>query len=204
VIVTAAIEPTGSAHSAPVEGESAGETRLSLRGLARELGVSEKAVRNGVKSGRLHGCLERDEAGRVSVFDLALARREWRGNAGKPARMRAEPQDSAADAGDEQPTGVVISASTLNEAQRLATIERARRLRLENDLREGQLVEVSRASKEAFESARIIREAMLNLPARLAGELAAETDATAVHLRLDAAIREALGAASVQLEVAEA
>jgi hypothetical protein len=66
------------------------------------------------------------------------------------------------------------------------------------------LVEVSRASKEAFESARIIREAMLNLPARLAGELAAETDATAVHLRLDAAIREALGAASVQLEVAEA
>jgi hypothetical protein len=88
----------------------------------------------------------------------------------------------------------------LVDAQRIAMYERARKLRLENDEREGKLLDVSKASREAFEFARILREAVLNVPARLAAELAAESDATRLHIRLDRALREALETTAGTLE----
>jgi hypothetical protein len=81
-------------------------------------------------------------------------------------------------------------------------MERFRKLRIENDLREGRVVDVRAAKREAFESARIIRESVLNLPARIAAELAAETDPAKVFARLDDALREALGDAADRLEAA--
>jgi hypothetical protein len=90
----------------------------------------------------------------------------------------------------------------LVDAQRIAMYERARKLRLENDEREGKLLDVSKASREAFEFARILREAVLNVPARLAAELAAESDATRLHIRLDRALREALETTASTLEKA--
>lgn len=81
---------------------------------------------------------------------------------------------------------------TLVEAQKETHIQRARMLRMENDLREGTLVEGAQAAKAAFEFARTVREAVLNVPARIAAELAAESDASRVHVRLEAALREAL------------
>ena len=89
---------------------------------------------------------------------------------------------------------------TLIDAQQVVAIERGRKLRMENEVMRGQLVKRSLVAKEAFEAERIIREAMLNLPVRIAGELAAEHDAGRVQLRLDAAIREALNRAADQLE----
>jgi hypothetical protein len=70
--------------------------------------------------------------------------------------------------------------------------ERARKLRMENDAREGSLVEVQQATRQAFEFARTLRENILNIPARLSAELAAENDGARVYQRLDA--RAARGA----------
>ena len=81
----------------------------------------------------------------------------------------------------------------------MATLERGRKLRLENDLKDGRLVEVSQAAREAFEAARTIREAMLNIPARVSAELAAESDAARVYSKLDAALREALNSTADRL-----
>lgn len=160
-----------------------------MRGLAKRVGVSETAIRKAVKSGKLKESVVYQN-GHPVVLDMDRACDEWQRQCVRDTRT----SDAEAE------TGIVISASTLVEAQRLATIERARKLRMENDLREGGLVELAKVNREAFESMRIVREAILNIPARIASELAAETDPGRVYLRMDAALREALNSVAEQLE----
>lgn len=159
------------------------------------MAVNEKAVRKAVGSGRLKESVGRDERGRPFIADYELAVREWSDNAAKPPRAdaaAAADQSDAADAGAEASVGELVPSKTLAEAQMRAADERRRKLKMENDLRAGRLVESAVAAREAFNAQRTIRESMLNLPARLAAELAAETDAMRLHIRLDAAIRDAL------------
>jgi hypothetical protein len=118
------------------------------------------------------------------ITDVAAARAAWDANA---AKVPPGPDVG----GDRQ---------SLSEASRMATMERHRRLKIDNDLRAGLTVDVRAAKREAFESARIIRETLLNLPARISAELAAETDPAKIFTRLDDAIREALGDAADRLE----
>jgi hypothetical protein len=162
---------------------------LSIAAFAGELDVDEKAIRKGIASGRLTSrSVARKKSGRGYVItDRAAALEEWTAN----ARQVATSSSSSPAPRD-----------TLIEASRIATLERGRRLRNENDLREGRLVEIGIAKREAFESARIIRETLLNLPIRLAAALAGETDPDRVFQVLDAAIREALGVAADRLEAA--
>ncbi len=163
----------------------------SLRGLARRLGVADNAVRKAIKSGRLRASVGRDEKGRPCITDVELAATEWTQNVSRlPAPRETTKPTQPAE---------IISKDTLTEAQRMATLERGRKLRLENDLKDGRLVEVGKAAREAFEAARIIREAILNIPARLSSELAAESDGSRVYSKLDAALREALNSTSDRL-----
>lgn len=105
------------------------------------------------------------------------------------ARVR-ELRGATADAGDGDPPA--DDSPSLVDAQIESHLERARKLRMENDLRAGTLVEATVAAKAAFEFARTVRENVLNVPARLAAELAADMDASRVARRLEAALREAL------------
>jgi hypothetical protein len=184
-----------------------GPKSCSLRELARQRGISDKVVRKAIASGRLKESVGHDEKGRPFIRDIDLAIAELRQNAGRTS-VRTEgsadgsaPAGSAAEsAGPTDRTARIISAETLVDAQRMATLERARRDRMANDLREGRLVEVEKAAKVAFEAERTIREAVLNVTARIAAELAAETDAARVHILLDAALREALNVAAVNIK----
>jgi len=88
---------------------------------------------------------------------------------------------------------------TLIDAQQVVAIERGRKLRMENDVMRGKLIGRSKVVKEAFEAERIVREAMLNMPIRIAGELE-HRDAASIQLRLDSAVREALNAGADALE----
>jgi hypothetical protein len=205
---------------------------VSFREFARRIGVSDMAVRKAVKSGRLKESAGVLESGRPGILDAALAEQEWNkttsrsrtGGAGvhggtaesNRAEVRpkfANPPDASSQDGeepeeapDDYPTGEFVSAATLVEAQRLATNERARKLKLDNDTRQGRLIPVEKVAKEAFEAERIIRETLLNLPARLASELAAEfgADSNKVYVRLDRALREALNtSADALLAVAQ-
>jgi len=198
----------------------------SLRELARQLGVSVQAVRKGIRSGRLSASLGQTAAGKPCITDFALAKQEWTRSSrtGTGATETPAPVPVAspavvvpvvlAEADDEVQQvetlqdvlhpGEALSASTLIEAQRLATLERAKKLRLENDLSERRLIPRERVQKEAFEAERIVREGMLNITARIAPELAGETDPVRVALKLDAAIRQALSATADALLAAHA
>lgn len=187
------------------------QQKPSLRRLARLLGVSDMAVRKAVKGGVFPSSIQRDGAG-IAAIDYSLAVEEWErsgrrlrgGSRVAPPPVPAQTPLGAAssstepaefdddDPEDEDPPLPPDAPPSLVDAQREATQERARKLRLENNLREGQLVEAGAAAREAYEFARTLREAILNVPARVAAELAVETDASRVHIRLDAALREAL------------
>lgn len=106
---------------------------------------------------------------------------------------------AAADAASMPPLDGPVQL-TLVDAQRLAVLERARKLRLENDEQEGKLVDVTIVAREQFNFARTLREAVLNVPARLSAELAAQSDASQVYRLLDAALRQALEATASALE----
>lgn len=114
-----------------------------------------------------------------------------------PPALRTDAAPGVDDADPNEPAGEdsepgPAKGVTLVEAQRLAMLERGRRLKLDNDLKEGLLIEAERASREAFEFARVLREAILNVPGRIAAELAGETDAARIHVLLETALRSAL------------
>jgi hypothetical protein len=161
------------------------EKPLSLRAFAKRLGVSQPAVTKAIKAGRLVHAVGHNAKGQPQIIDFDLGRQEWNANAAKPTRVPPPAtEDDQAEPGKD----------TLNEAQRLLTLEKLREKRIAIDVRLGQLVEKKAVAKILFEGDRILREQILNLPARLAPELAAETDVAKIQLRLDAAIRQALSA----------
>jgi hypothetical protein len=147
--------------------------RLTLRAFARKLGVSHTAVEKAIHAGRLRKCVGRDRSGRPVIADVKLGQREWTEGASKP---------SSNGHGD----------ISLLEAQRQVAIERARGLRLANRIKRGELLAARVVERENYEAAKGIRDAILNVPDRIAAELAAEPDAGRLHARLVAELRKAL------------
>ncbi|MDF0673240.1 MAG: hypothetical protein P0120_02700 [Nitrospira sp.] len=83
---------------------------------------------------------------------------------------------------------------SFSEAQTKERVFRAKLSELEFLTRTGQLVGKEQVKTDAFRLGRMIRDAMLNLPYRLAGVIAAETDPEKIHDLLTKEIRQALEA----------
>lgn len=192
---------------------------LSVRAFASKLGVSHVAVLKAIKTGRLVTSIRQNAKGHAEIVDFDIARQEWEANAGRPPKSippvvvtpvtnvvttvtttpesGTVPQPSVDDVIGE---GGPLHASSLIEAQRLLTLERLRRQRLDLERDTGRLVLRTDVAKVIFESEKILRENMLNVPARISGTLAATTDPATVYQLLDAALREALQATASQYE----
>jgi transcriptional regulator with XRE-family HTH domain len=140
--------------------------RFSQRALAKRLQVSHTAIAKGVRSGRLTLPLEPEKSAR-----------EWAAGATKAPPPVATPE----------PAG-----GTLIHAQLQVAEARVDSIRILNAQRSGRLIDATVARREAFESARSIRDAVLAVPDRLSAELAAESDAGRVHSRLREELRAAL------------
>lgn len=143
------------------------EGRLSLRAFAEACDVSHSWISRAVAEGRIAQSVGQDAKGRPFIADPALARRELR----------------AASAG---------KTASLADEQRRWTAARADAAELALRVRRGELIELFAARRQGFEAARVIREALLNVPARIAAELAAEPDEGRVYVRLTEELRAAL------------
>ncbi len=154
----------------------------SLRAFARLLNVSHTAVHKAVTRGRLWKSVGFTDAGIPKIVDVALARREWTQRAARPTKSQ--------------------TSERLVDAQERVAFERARGLQLANDKKQKGLIPAAAAQREACESMRIVREAVLSLPSKLAAELAAETDQGKLYLRLDTELRQTLEAAADKLMAA--
>lgn len=88
----------------------------------------------------------------------------------------------------DEPKGQV----TLYEAQRRRTLAQAHREELRTRELEGSLVEQAAVKKAYFEIGRRVRDGLSNLPARVSGIFAAESDQHVIHTLLTKEIQQAL------------
>jgi phage terminase Nu1 subunit (DNA packaging protein) len=83
--------------------------------------------------------------------------------------------------------------STLMLKSRIKTeVERGKLAELDRKQREGELVERRDVEEAAFSSARNVRDALMNIPARVSSVYAAETDPHKIHQSLEDEIRKVL------------
>ena len=181
----------------------------SNRALARQLGVSETAVRRAEKAGRI--AREADGA-----WDLAKVRAAWAGNtdpaqqrnpgAGNGSR-RAAPRavkpvpeaalgavrDTLREHGEPIAAGPA-QAMTFMQARTANEVLKAQERRVRLQRLKGELVDRAKAVAQVFRLARDERDAWVNWPARVAAMMAAEleVDQHRLHTALERQVREHL------------
>jgi hypothetical protein len=140
---------------------------LSLRAYAKHRGVTLKAVQKAIESGRIHTTAD-------GKIDAAQADAEWARNTGPKVRQTAAaPPPSQAHFEQPRPES---AAGVLDYARARAIIANyeARLVKLDYEERLKKLVNADEVSVAAFNSFRMFRDRMLNIPDRVVGALIAE------------------------------
>ena len=163
-------------------------TLLSFRQYAKHRGVSAEAVSKAVQKGRITTVTTEDGK---RLIDPARADAEWAANTQSTKRQiptKAEREDgktrpehyAEANEGDQSPRGPSYAQSrAIREAYA------ARLAKLEFEEKSGRLISVDRVKVEAFKTARTVRDSILNIPDRIAAELASYgNDPAKIHERL--------------------
>lgn len=163
---------------------------VSLTEYSRVRGVSHEAVRKAVKVGRLSRSVVFGPTGKARLIPQ-IADEEWAANTDKsqqrvPAVPPPRPEPAPEPEQNEPRTATFQQARTLREAYM------ARLARLEFEEKSKLLVRTEAVKNEAFKIARVVRDNLLNIPDRVAAELANETNQFKVHQRLTHEIRRAL------------
>jgi hypothetical protein len=178
----------------------------SNRELARQLGVSETAVRRGEKAGRIGR--EADGA-----WDLARVRAAWAvntdpaqqrgessaGDGSKAARRAVKPVPEAAvgavrETLREHGEPIAAGAMTFMQARTANEVLKAQERRVRLQRMKGELVDRAKAVAQVFRLARDERDAWVNWPARVAAMMAAELefDPHKLHTVLERHVRSHL------------
>jgi hypothetical protein len=176
----------------------------SNRELARQIGVSETAVRRAEKAGRIG----READG---SWDLAKVQAAWAGNTDqaqqRPTRSRGstggrramKPVPEAAvgavrDTLRESGESVSAGGMTFMQARTANEVLKAQERRVRLQRMKGQLVDRAKAVAQVFRLAREERDAWVNWPARVAAMMAAEleVDTHKLHTVLERHVREHL------------
>ena len=178
----------------------------SNRELARQIGVSETAVRRAEKAGRIG----READG---SWDLAKVQAAWAGNTDRaqqrPARSRGsagggrrtmKPVPEAAvgavrDTLREHGEPVSAGGMTFMQARTANEVLKAQERRVRLQRMKGEVVDRAKAVAQVFKLARDERDAWVNWPARVAAIMAAEleVDTHKLHTVLERHVREHLG-----------
>lgn len=140
--------------------------KLSLKGLSKAFGVSQVSVRNWITKG-----IPCKRTSRGYIFDLTEAI-QWR---------EKHLQESKQGSNNEYE-----AARTEKE------IYRAKMAKLNYERMEGSLVYAADVKNTAFETGRMLRDQLLNIPARVSPIIAAERDTKKVNEILTKEIRQVL------------
>jgi hypothetical protein len=150
---------------------------MGQREYARHRGVDHKAVAAAIRTGRISTLPD-------GKIDPISADREWEANT-HPGYQ--PPRGEGDGAADRAKTGFAV----LRVAKAKEELEA---LRIDNAKKRGELIDAGEARIAISNSARIFREAILNIPDRRGHEIAAElgVDTRAVAAVLDRILRETL------------
>lgn len=170
---------------------------------ANHRGVTKQSVGKAIATGRISAT--KDDKGWI-VIDSEIADQQWDANtddARRPLLERSGVIDAVDLDDDLASTGEPANPSPAQQATIAASKRyvdaRAERERyqastakMDYQRKSGQLARVDEVEAEAFRTARMIRDAMLNIPDRISHELAAMSDAGKIHFHLTGAIKAAL------------
>jgi hypothetical protein len=163
---------------------------ISQAEYARRRGVSQEAVRKAAAKKRI--TLLPDANGRLMV-DPEVADIQWAKNTDPDQSARANAPKGKLDMPGSGDPGPSDKANTPYwDARCRREVAEATRAELEMAKLAGYLVERKRVEEAAFRTSRMMRDAMLSLPARLAPELAALTDVWEIERRIAAGLRQVL------------
>jgi hypothetical protein len=179
-------------------------TELNLTQFATKMGVSLQAVQDAIKLGRLSKSVQKE--GRTYRIDEELGAHEWVANR-NPNRVhnptRAEKQGKpnpfagALDKLKEKAWQDIKDRPEeflpeIGESRKTREAYAAKLTKIEYEEKSGSLVSADKVKATAFAVGQKVRSAMLNIPARIAPEVAAEVDPFRVEQILDNEIRQAL------------
>lgn len=162
-------------------------------------GVSAAAVSKAAKEGRLRNSLVRGKSGRIEKIDVILANTEWEQNTDlskvrfknrQPIEAPVPPPAAPAPMNLELP---LPEAPSARDSRHNYELYKSKLARLEYEQKSGRLVEADAVKDEAYKLARGLRDALMNIPDRLATEIVGMSDAHAIHQRISDEIRMALG-----------
>jgi len=165
---------------------------VSLRAYAKHRGVTLRAVQKAIQSGRIRTTPE-------GQIDPAQADADWERNTGPRAGASIAfpsppPRSPVPSLAAEPPRAELGAAGSLDYARARAIHEhyKARKAKLDYEERLGKLLSRDEVTVAAFNRFRTFRDGMLNIPDRVAAQLAAESDPGKVHEVLRTEIRKAL------------
>ena len=175
---------------------------LSIRAYARHRGVSHVAVKKAIDTGRITPLSD-------GTIDPHTADAQWAQNTLQPRRAAAPEKVSTAkarrvvateqavpqrDAVDASTAPMSTSGTSLLQARTVNEVLKAKLNNLELAHRKKELVDRAQAVAHVFKLARIERDAWLNWPARVSGQMASTLgiDAHQMHVALESAVREHL------------
>jgi hypothetical protein len=168
----------------------------SNRALARQLRVSETAVRRAEKAGRI----QREADG---AWDLARVKAAWARNTDgaqqRPHHGAMKPVPEAAlgavrETLREHGEPIAAGAMTYMQARTANEVLKAQERRVRLQRMKGELVDRAKAVAQVFRLARDERDAWVNWPARVAAMIAAEleVDPHTLHTVLERHVRDHL------------
>lgn len=163
---------------------------MGFREYARHRGVALRAVQKAITAGRITVVGE----GRDRRIDSDQADRDWQQNtdpakqsllhsAGLPA---LDPDDGA----DEEAAQAVNDTAEYRAARAQREQVRLESERIDLELKRGSVVEAQQAKRLVFTAFRSLRDAVLQVPARVKDRCAAAPDALQVEKILDAELAE--------------
>ena len=160
---------------------------------------SRQALKKHIDKGNLSRCLVRDETGKVVGVDADLLLEEYEINVNHgrrttepiPGKQREKSSPPAAKPakGPALPDDAIPDMQISRERHEHYKAEQAK---LAVDQQRGELIPLEHVKREAFALAKAVREALLNLPDRVANQLAGENDPAAVHQLLSDELTGAL------------
>lgn len=153
---------------------------MSQAAYARIRGVSPRRIGQYIQAGKIPTNALKIEGKRRQVHseradkaldqNIDIAKRRKKGN-GQETKERKEEVIRSVD----------FDKITYHEAQTQEKRYKAALAKLEYEQKIAELVKIKQVQKEAFEIARKVRDGILNIPGRIAGILAAESDAFVIE-----------------------
>lgn len=152
---------------------------ISIREFARRKDIRLKAVQDGIKNGRIK--LTKQKVGTPKI-NWDTESKEWEDNR----------DESKAHNSGNLKTAPAPADGSFAKAKAVRETLTAKILQLEYEEKIGKLVNADEVKVAWFNLARSVRDSLLNIPDRLAGELAAESNEFKVHQTLQKEIHKVL------------